>query len=51
MCGSNILNLLAINAKFQNNEQYQKAFKNIKFFEENNETIKEIDVEEFHSMA
>ena len=51
MCGSNIFNLLAINTKFQNNEQYQKAFKNIKFFEENNETIKEIDVEEFHSMA
>ena len=51
MCGSNIFNLLAINTKFQNNEQYQKTFKNIKFFEENNETIKEIAVAEFHSMA
>ena len=51
MCDSNIFNLLAINAEFQNNEQYQKAFKNKKYLEENNETIKEIGVEEFHSMA
>jgi alpha-tubulin suppressor-like RCC1 family protein len=51
MCGSNIFNLLANNAKFQNNEQYQKTFKNIKFFEENNEAIKEIAVAEFHSLA
>ena len=51
MCGSNIFNLLANNPKFQNNEQYQKTFKNLKFFEENNETIKKIAVAEFHSLA
>ena len=56
MCGSNIFNLLAIDDKFQNNEQYQKTFKPIKFFEEklldeNNEIIKEIAIAEFHSLA
>ena len=51
MCGSNIFNLLATNIKFQSNEQYQKIFKSIKFFEENNEKIKEIAIAEFHSLA
>ena len=51
MCGSNIFNLLAINDKFQNNELYQKNFKSLKFFEENNIIVKEIDVAEFHSLA
>ena len=51
MCGSNIFNLLATNSKFQNNEQYQKTFKPLKIFEENNEVIKEIAVAEFHSLA
>ena len=55
MCGSNIFNLLAINTKFLNNEQYQKTFKLVKYFEENNEekneTIKEIAIAEFHSLA
>ena len=51
VCGSNIFNLLASNAKIQNNEVYQKVFKSIKFFEENEEKIKEIAVAEFHSLA
>ena len=51
VCGSNIFNLLASNAKIQNNEVYQKVFKPIKFFEENEEKIKEIAVAEFHSLA
>ena len=51
VCGSNIFNLLASDSKVQNNEVYQKIFKTIKFFEENNETIKEISVAEFHSLA
>ena len=51
MCGSNIFNLLAINTKFQNNEQYQKTFKLLKYFDENNEKIKEIAIAEFHSLA
>ena len=51
MCGSNIFNLLATNIKFQSNEQYQKTFKSLKFFEEHNQTIKEIAVAEFHSLA
>ena len=50
-CGSNIFNLLAINSKYLNNEQYQKTFKPLKLFEENNEIIKEIAVAEFHSLA
>ena len=50
-CGSNIFNLLATNSKIQNNEVYQKIFKPIKFFEENNEKIKEIAIAEFHSLA
>ena len=50
-CGSNIFNLLATNSKNQNNEVYQKIFKPIKFFEENNEKIKEIAIAEFHSLA
>ena len=49
VCGSNIFNLLATNSKFQNNEKYQKTFKPLKLFEENNEVIKEIAVAEFHS--
>ena len=51
VCGSNIFNLLASNSKIQNNEVYQKTFKPIKFFEENKETIKEIAIAEFHSLA
>ena len=51
VCGSNIFNLLASDSKVQNNEVYQKIFKTIKFFEENNEIIKEISVAEFHSLA
>ena len=51
VCGSNIFNLLASNTKIQNNEVYQKVFKSIKFFEENDEKIKEIAVAEFHSLA
>ena len=51
VCGSNIFNLLASNAKIQNNEVYQKVFKSIKFFEENEKKIKEIAVAEFHSLA
>ena len=50
-CGSNIFNLLAITSKYLNNEQYQKTFKPLKLFEENNEIIKEIAVAEFHSLA
>ena len=51
VCGSNIFNLLAANSEIQNNEVYQKTFKPIKFFEENNEKIKEIAIAEFHSLA
>ena len=51
VCGSNIFNLLAANSEVQNNEVYQKTFKPIKFFEENNEKIKEIAIAEFHSLA
>ena len=51
VCGSNIFNLLASNSKIQNNEVYQKTFKPIKFFEENDEKVKEIAIAEFHSLA
>ena len=51
VCGSNIFNLLAANSEIQNNEVYQKTFKPIKYFEENNEKIKEIAIAEFHSLA
>ena len=51
VCGSNIFNLLATSSKTQNNEGYQKVFKPIKFFEENNEKIEEISIAEFHSLA
>ena len=51
VCGSNIFNLLATNVKFQNNEQYQKTFKALKYFEENDQIIKDIAVAEFHSLA
>ena len=51
MCGSNIFNLLATESKFQNNELYQKNFKSLKFFEENNIIVKDIAVAEFHSLA
>ena len=48
MCGSNIFGLLA-NKNYHNNEQYQKTFKLLKFFEEEN--IKQIAVAEFHSLV
>ena len=51
ICGSNIFNLLAKNKKTQNNEQYQKTFKALKFFEDKKEIIKDISIAEFHSLA
>ena len=51
LCGSNIFGLLANNSKTQNNEQYQKVFKKINFFLENNIDITEISIAEFHCLA
>ena len=51
IAGSNIFSLLINNTKIQNNEQYQKTFKQIKYFIENEEIIKEISIAEFHSLA
>ena len=51
LCGSNIFGLLALNSANQNNEQKQKYFKKIKYFIENNISIKEVSIAEFHCLT
>ena len=49
--GSNMFGLLANNRSEFNNEQFQKEFKNMKFFTSNNIQIINISSAEFHSLA
>ena len=51
LCGSNIFGLLALNSEIQNNEQKQKTFKKIKYFDEQEIIIKDISIAEFHCLA
>ena len=51
LCGSNIFGLLALNNNIQNNEHYQKYFKKINYFIENQIIIKEVSIAEFHCLA